>query len=1052
MRVILYTGIVFAVLVFVSFSESINPTEAQTTATLRITLRTNTSNDLFFINVQGPTSSAQLFIPTQGEEPNPGSATVVLSPIEPGVYSLHSPGPVDWTVTSMSCNDGSSIYYPTDVLSEIQIDAGDEISCIITYELGLIDFDGDGIINILDDQRQDFSADFNDFIFEGTTLGTIIDRGDQTLLLTEEQNPLGVRIRSNPSGGVVQATIEACGAVSSINYEPQDETIVTCENDVTIEVLVGEVEVTFFSAGGSQANVVIPAVNSITFDADTFSFSSSATNTDSLVIMVNGEEIILDPDSTITMLGTLSISKLTTGGDGSFDFAVSGPTPYNPIIETTGSGEPITLVAPNVGSYGSGADATYYENNIQTDFNIVAGLANLGGAIYQEGIASLEEQGEVRFGWPSQWDFLHTTNSGSDLTSINFWIKGDVDEPGGDFDLPILSTNNPDQVFGDGSWFIMMARDDNLYISISESSTNNEVFNGGFSAMRPPDDLQWHMISVTMDKGNFDDFAMACLDGTLCETIALNNPFDGSGETLSETLTIGDERGSSNPGLENGFAMDDLTIWQGYLLTPTDIATLYNGGLGSSAGETGANIASSYQVLHVTFNENGIGSDGPTYVTPGTYSIQETIPSGWSLTEASCNDGLSSFSGSAVSGIVIDRGDNIECTFENEFAISSDTDGDGILDELDTLPATVSDDFSDIGLGGTTSGTIVTRGDQLLAISEEANPDGVRISADVSGGLVPATLNACGGVSIITLSPGDNIVVTCGSVTIDVVSGPVEVSFIDAGGAQAQTSITAGNSITFDQNTFSFVVPSTNSDPVVVTVDGKQIILNPGQAVTVLSSNKDSFIKQGESNTNEGINTMMRVRDSGNNRVLVSFDQNEMLDAAQERTLQSATLRLYIEENGNNWGPNGRTIDLHRLLSDWAEGNGFNDKPASMTLSQFNELKTRGNGLGVTWKCATDTEINNQQTNCDSVWNGADYNPTPTDTITIFKDNPPTGTIKSVGWIEFDVTADLQAFLSDTEQNYGWIVKKTDEGASGLVEFTSDEAPTNMPELVLLFD
>ena len=55
---------------------------------------------------------------------------------------------------------------------------------------------------------------------------------------------------------------------------------------------------------------------------------------------------------------------------------------------------------------------------------------------------------------------------------------------------------------------------------------------------------------------------------------------------------------------------------------------------------------------------------------------------------------------------------------------ASDTDGDGIFDDVDALPNTVSDDFSDVGLGGTSSGAITTRGDQILTITEEPNPDG----------------------------------------------------------------------------------------------------------------------------------------------------------------------------------------------------------------------------------------------------------------------------------------------------------------------------------------
>jgi hypothetical protein len=45
----------------------------------------------------------------------------------------------------------------------------------------------------------------------------------------------------------------------------------------------------------------------------------------------------------------------------------------------------------------------------------------------------------------------------------------------------------------------------------------------------------------------------------------------------------------------------------------------------------------------------------------------------------------------------------------------------------------------------------------------------------------------------------------------------------------------------------------------------------------------------------------------------------------------------------------------------------------------------------------------------------------------------------------------LQTFLT-TGQNYGWIVKKTEEDATGLVEFTTGEAASKMPELIVVFD
>jgi len=77
-------------------------------------------------------------------------------------------------------------------------------------------------------------------------------------------------------------------------------------------------------------------------------------------------------------------------------------------------------------------------------------------------------------------------------------------------------------------------------------------------------------------------------------------------------------------------------------------------------------------LMQVIGTGDGMGMDGPNNVDPGTYSVQETIPSGWDLITASCNDGSSAFSVDTVSGIVIDSGDNIECTFENIFSTQTE--------------------------------------------------------------------------------------------------------------------------------------------------------------------------------------------------------------------------------------------------------------------------------------------------------------------------------------------------------------------------------------------
>ena len=286
-------------------------------------------------------------------------------------------------------------------------------------------------------------------------------------------------------------------------------------------------------------------------------------------------------------------------------------------------------VANNLGSLGSSANGRYYENNNHASFNNVPGRIN--EAVYQEGTSSLEDQGEIRFGTASQWDFLHRPNSGSNITSINFWIKGDVD---GAPEYPIFGTQ-------DGT------NTNIIYFSTTGSSSSViirengvSVSGDGIGATRPPDDSQWHMLSIVMDKGTSNStitasqafgfgwynscrffntdcnftFEMVCLD-TICDNHKrwVTNQFNGLGASSLNELIFGDNiSGQFGSVTENSFALDDITIWQGYQLTQTDIVTLYNSGSGSSAGATGSSIALANQVLHVPFDTGtfATGSEG----------------------------------------------------------------------------------------------------------------------------------------------------------------------------------------------------------------------------------------------------------------------------------------------------------------------------------------------------------------------------------------------------------------------------------------------------------
>ncbi len=159
---------------------------------------------------------------------------------------------------------------------------------------------------------------------------------------------------------------------------------------------------------------------------------------------------------------------------------------------------------------------------------------------------------------------------------------------------------------------------------------------------------------------------------------------------------------------------------------------------------------------------------------------------------------------------------------------------------------------------------------------------------------------------------------------------------------------------------------------------------------------------------------MMRVRKSGKNRSVMKFDNQAIADFG---TVTKATLRVNISDIGNNWG-SGRPVDAHGLLVDFAEGNG---KAAGVPNSET----TRGNGDGVTWKCAIDTDIANQKTDCNPVWIGGDFAPATA-----------TGQVHmsgQTGMVAWDVTADVWNGYT------AWLLKKTEEGQNGLVEYYTRE-------------
>jgi len=234
------------------------------------------------------------------------------------------------------------------------------------------------------------------------------------------------------------------------------------------------------------------------------------------------------------------------------------------------------------------------------------------------------------------------------------------------------------------------------------------------------------------------------------------------------------------------------------------------------------------------------------------------------------------------------------------------------------------------------------------------------------------------------------------------------------------------------------VVVSITDNQGATSTTSATVTVNQPQPITVtFTSSADTNVRSGQGNRNYGGGDFMRIQSSGDNRALVQFDQGQLQSSISGAVL-SAKLRLTIVDNGNNWGSTGRTVDVHRLISDWLEGNGTESN--------------KGTGVGSTWNCAIDSIISNTTKNCSGTteWEmGQPNNPSvhpwveiPTATQTI--------TNNQTGIIEYDVTSDVVNFMNGTNTNYGWIIKKTNEAQTGSVNFGTKES-MSIPQLVVIY-
>lgn len=201
---------------------------------------------------------------------------------------------------------------------------------------------------------------------------------------------------------------------------------------------------------------------------------------------------------------------------------------------------------------------------------------------------------------------------------------------------------------------------------------------------------------------------------------------------------------------------------------------------------------------------------------------------------------------------------------------------------------------------------------------------------------------------------------------------------------------------------------------------------DPGRPVRTITVNhdtlvsaQDTYVRANSDDKNYGAADSVMVW-NGPTRALVAFSQAAIDSVVGSDSLVQAVLRIRIKSVVGTWGTSGSGVNVLRVTQAWTE-------------------------LGATWNCAIDSDVTNEQPDCATNAWSMDAPPFPWAT-------PYTASVilqgGESGWLEFDVTADVRAFIAGTTTNYGWILKKADESLSGRAAFRSREHE-QMPRLVI---
>ncbi len=156
-------------------------------------------------------------------------------------------------------------------------------------------------------------------------------------------------------------------------------------------------------------------------------------------------------------------------------------------------------------------------------------------------------------------------------------------------------------------------------------------------------------------------------------------------------------------------------------------------------------------------------------------------------------------------------------------------------------------------------------------------------------------------------------------------------------------------------------------------------------------------------------------------RGLVAFDVAGSVPAGATVTAVSLIMRDVMGQNGDP------TVELHRLLQDWGEGNSFQNGGAGAAAQQDD----------ATWLY---TNFNAGDPTSSPTWSvaGGSFDAATT-ASTVVSDDLGGGELFT--WSSGQMVADVQGWLDNPGSNFGWLLKLADESLGGTAKrFNSGES------------